>query len=282
MFKEFGLFRYILTALLLGTGLVPLPAYALKTDADGWYIDREPVTSGDFIREQDIKMEIHQHINQCLHLFGSRRVAELKNEFGSKLFISFFDPARDATRITFGSKSEVQKHIALTQRGGLEIVLYGRNAQKHPRIQGLFQYDHVWRAVFVPALAMSNPWFCGIFLHELSHASDDRRRVTEKKPSGAFPDPTWVDEEIRAHELERGILNVFTNGRYVPALIANITKKEAVSDLDSLFPSAPEAERRLRNAQFLIDSTLLLIEKKGGSVEEKRKAYIHLYDANRR
>lgn len=264
--------------------------------ADEWYITHEPVSSGDFLQEQDVGAKIYQQATQCLHVFGSKKIAELKKEFSGKLFITFFDPIRNATRITTTSKREGLEQVALSQHGSLEIVLYGRHAERHPRIQGAFQYVNDWGAVFVPALAITQPWFCEAFSHELSHVSADRKRIVEKKQRDVFLGPAWVDEEIRAHELGREVLNAFTGGRYLSALkvfvvhekglqvknVQEILQKREIQSLVHLFHPASEKEMSLRRAQVLVDITFLLIEKDGGGIEEKRRAYIRIYQRNRR
>lgn len=265
--------------------------------AGEWYITHEPVSSEDFSHEQKVRTRMYQQTAQCLNVFGSRRIAELQKEFHGKLFITFFDPVRNITRVTTTSKREVQAQMELAEHDGLEIVLYGRHAERHPRLQqGLFQYDASWKAVFMPAFAMTKPWFCGVFLHELFHASEDRRRIAEKRPRDAFPSPILVDEEVRAHELEREVLDAFTGGQYILAtktFIANekglrvenvhaIVQKRDIPILVHLFPPASEEEMSLRRAQVFVDITFLLIEKGGGGVEEKRKAYIRMRQGNRR
>ncbi|MFA6414498.1 MAG: hypothetical protein WC217_00120 [Candidatus Paceibacterota bacterium] len=278
----------VTTALLVFTGGTVF--------ADEWYITHEPASSEDFAHEQNVGAKMHQQAVQCLNVFGSRRVAELKKEFSGKLFITFFDPVRNATRLTMASKREAQKQIALAQHGGLELVLYGRHAQQHRRIQGLFQYDATWRAVLVPALTMTQPWFCGVFLHELFHASKDRKRVVEKRQRDTFLNPAWVDEEVRAHEFEREVLSAFTGGQYVHAVKAFIAherdlrlrdiqatlQRRGFSAFDQLFSPASENEMSIRRAQVLVDATFLFVEKEGGGIEEKREAYISIFKKNRR
>lgn len=276
--------------------VIVLSAFAIgHAYADGWMVDHEPVSPADFAREVEVKTNIDNQAQQCLNLFGPKKITELKKKFYGKMFVTFLDAKSGGSRMTSASARESEKASALANSGGLELVLYGRHLQKHPRIQGLFQYDEEWRAMFVPALEMNPVWFCGIFIHELFHASEDRMRLAEKKPQHAYLSPAWIDEELTAHELEREVVNAYTGGQYLSAMKAFVTSKglslasaqtairqDGVPALLSIASPKSGEEASLRRAQMLIDATLLYIEKEGGGIEKKRNEYAKLIQEHRR
>lgn len=100
----------------------------------------------------------------------------------------------------------------------LYVCLYGRHLQELPYIKGhgaafFYAHDTLNGALFVPALALTDAWFCAVNIHEMGHALFDK---VQKQPSARAPmwSPLWMQEEVMMHQVQTLVLDAATSGKY--------------------------------------------------------------------
>lgn len=284
---------HALTALFL---FLPLSSFADPVaNREGWYLSGQPQDAADMGRERDVVELYARTTEQCLNAFGSAKMANLKREFGGKLYFTRYVPAMDASRTTARSQKQEEAEFARTQQPGtLEIVLHGQDAEGSPRLTAPLQYQEAWSAVFVPAQAWSKPWFCAVFAHELSHASEHRQRKVKGVPGATFASIPWAEEEVRGHEIERDVLNAFTDGRYVATIkgffengrhkgkmlkdVIETAYVEVTPQLVKLFPPpASPYEAQIRDVQMSIDIDFLAYDRNGATFADKTRRYLSAF-----
>jgi len=222
---------------------------------NGWYpIDTAPSAVGDFERELAVRQHYAVRVTKCL--------AGLPQELRERLptggfVVSVYDPIHGGTRMTGLTEAEMQRTDAV------EVVLYGTTTAEQGLLPSSFQYRPEWGAIFVPAVRMDDNWFCAVFAHELFHAQHAQGDATKSEYE-------LLTEEVRAHELERTILDWQTRGAYRSALLLAIEGEtrmdfmslfEKIQTVDSLFPPAQsEVEQNIRYAQIYLDLMFVRLE----------------------
>lgn len=215
------------------------------------------------------------------------QVKELKERFGGHFQPTIFSLAIGGTsRITSkgGEASTVEK---MYDPRTLEVVFYPHNAYRHSRIMSrLMFYDGEWRALFIAAFQFADErWMDATFIHELWHAKLHRDGAASA--TAPMMSDLWIREELAAHKLEQGVLDLSTKGQYGQKLQSLATRGWAHSvrqflarrkpadlqELDGLFQPASPEEREIRSSQYFLDLAIGWLEahaSPGENLNEKR------------
>lgn len=222
---------------------------------------------------------------------GIPEVANMRRLFGNHLFPTVFSTVGSGISMSWhGGAGDLDIERMRQNPNALEVVFYGHGAFTHPKVmRRLLFYDIEWRALFIAALQYADDaWFDAMIIHELHHAKM-HRGGQESATAPMLSDP-WVQEEVDAHELERGVLDLRTNGAYAERLrevvdrrpaqnlqgfLARITRED-VAGLDGLFQPPLLEERDTRVAQYYLNLACAWLEKRHQGEElqrEKMEAY---------
>ncbi|HEV8601081.1 MAG TPA: hypothetical protein VGQ87_00595 [Patescibacteria group bacterium] len=255
----------VFTAILKAADTLPK-----QSSGPSWFIERDvPVTEVAF---DDI--ETAKRMTARLNLALTRnaavpQVAQLQQMFVGHIQPTFFTGVGGgASRITSPDEQEALKNVKDPRM--MEVVIYGRFAYTHPKInRRLLFYDQEWRAFFMAALNFTDEaWFDAIVGHEFWHAKMDKEGAASAHQ--AMYSDLWVSEELDAHGVERDVLSLQTKGQYKQLLNKIVAAKSAKSTrrflmqcqgadlllLNGLFkPGLPE-EQDQRAAQYLLDLTI--------------------------
>lgn len=288
---------YAALSLFLLASLAPTFSVSASSESE-WYITHLPISAKDFRHEEEVKQMFLRSVRECLTDASSiSQVAHLKREIENKLWVSIFDP-----RINGGGTKAVRRvenpalqntELTPQQTNGLQLALYGLDGKNDPRRGAAFVYVMPWRAILLPARKMWKPVFCGRMVHEIYHASEHSKRGRSGRKQAPYPAPEWIDEEVYAHELNGRVTDVLTGGRYLapikqyvlqhkeygPVELAQaLSRTGPFPEFGSLFPPCSEDELSTRIGQVVMDALFLSIDTKGGSPEEKRRAFRIVYD----
>lgn len=238
--------------------------------ASGWYaIDAPPSAPGDFERELHVRQLYDARITACIASVPQHLREQLPQ---GGFVVSIYDPVHGGTRITGITEAERGRTDAI------EVALYGAATAAQDVLPASFHYDPEWGTVFVPAVRMTDDWFCAAFTHEFFHAGAHATELSESTDE-------LVMEEVRAHQTERELLDAKTNGAYRAALAQalvgevgiNLTQLLAkVEMVNAIFPEAQsDVELSVRWGQIYFDLAFLALEP-GYCVPEQRKIALYL------
>lgn len=248
-----------------------------KAPKDRWQVNKGQLAEANFDFLISLRNQVKTMVESALS--ENESIPEVEKEkkfFSGNLVVSYY--YQGATMIPFAGNNQE------TLGNHLEIVLVADGYQTEPRIKkALSLYDNQWRAVLISAVEMSIPWFNSLITHQLFHAWMDR---SQSAKSSTY-NQSWDEEELKAFEIERKVLGLQTQGRYLakiysvlkrigePDTLADFYAKVSLEDLqslDSLFPQATYLERGMRLSKFYFDlSDSWLIGKYSGEELQKKR-----------
>lgn len=273
-----------------------------QTDAISDYVQSKPNGTWNFTA-QDVQgenwsvldVERDKAINSIEKAFKTyATVPEVKNladKFSGKMYISYYSTkaqsAEDGGASLVGhSEEDIRKY---GNPGFLEICLYDQEHSNDRRmVNVLVHYDSEWKAVLLPGLSISEPWLSGLTLHEIYHAY--MHRIGAPSATGKYLSDSFINEELGAHDMERGILDLATKGKYLSVMnkiaasragykdadqvTASFTKADLES-LDGMFAVPSVHEASVRAAQYYLDLASLWLAKKysGDNLTKERIVY---------
>ena len=261
--KQLFLFFGIL--ILVVIDLASCSASVVSPAENGWYaIDTPPQKTEEFEREHKVRQHYTDRANQCLHTLPP----DLRSRVIDTFAVAVFDPVSQGTRVTSTAADTPALGLPPTK-----VVLYGTVTENAGLLVASFFYEESWSAVFMPAVRMTDDWFCATLVHEFAHARAHR----ERSGKIVYDDSARIREEISLHELERKVLDQRTEGRYIEALRKAVLRSEESSlislliEVDSVFAPAPsDVEQRIRYSQIVFDLEFLKLEQRGNVSEGDR------------
>lgn len=259
------LFLFFGIMVVVSIGLTSCTVSAVTPAENGWYeIDKAPRATPEFERELAVREHYIDRAKQCLDALPQ----DLRSRVVENFTIAVFDPVSQGMRVTSPTADIPALGLPPTK-----VVLYGSVTENAGLLVASFFYEESWGAVFMPAVRMTDDWFCATLVHEFAHARAHR----ERSGKIVYDDSARIREEISLHELERKVLDQRTEGRYVAALRTAVLKANESSyitllmEVDSIFEQAPsDVEQRIRYSQIMFDLEFLKLEQQGIVAEEAR------------
>ncbi len=259
------LFLFFSIRMVVLVGLTSCSVSAVTPTENGWYeIDKAPREASEFEREQMVRQLYTERAKHCMETLPQN----LRNELVETFAVAVFDPVSQGMRMTSTTSDTPTPELPVTK-----VVLYGNVTENAGLLAASFFYDEGWNAVFMPAVRMTDDWFCATLAHELAHARAHRERTGKI----VYDDSARLREEIAAHELEREVLDQRTGGKYRAALQRAVLKAKESSlislliEVDAIFPLSPsDVEQRIRYSQIVFDIEFLKLEQQGILSEQVR------------